>query len=523
MLSKQQEMSIEDIESYHLTCCHPNCAGIDVGSRSHYVAISPVKAKVLGIPVVREFSATTTGLQECCEYLVECGVTDVAMESTGIYWRNLHMSLTRAGISAEVVNPRHFRMVPGRKTDVLDCQWLHTLHYYGLLRGSFIPDEKTQILRSLVRMRQKEVEESATHVNRIQKALVSMNLLLGNVVSDVTGKTGMSIIKSILSGERDPKRLALLRDKRCKSTEEEITEALNGNYRDDHIILLRLAVESYEHAQKQLAYLDEKITEVLSSLPDGATIIIEDGVVKDRNTWEVLGTLPEDLDLDKATISCSNIINEETGEILWARPAKPGTDSTSDEDAAQAKKKAAAKSSASKNALKTDVDIKELINRKAGVPICNMDGYGELTSLVMISEIGLDLTRFPDEKHLAAYLGLVPRNKITGGVVVSSRTDRIKHPAAIALKKVVPSLSKTDCPLSSRYHRNQASRGTGRAITAVARKMAENYYNCITHGYAYITNGEAKENEKREENKKRRLERLANQLGATITYNTEIS
>lgn len=517
-MRKQSSMTIEDVQSYHLSPCHPNSAGIDIGSRENYVAISPEKATELGIPIVKIFGTTTSELNDCAEYLVSCGVTDVAMESTGIYWKNLHRILILHGIAAEVVNPRHFKMVPGRKTDVSDCQWLQTLHYYGLLSGSFIPDDSTQQLRSLVRFRQKLLHEIATQVNRIQKNLVCMNVMLVNVVSDVTGKTGMGIIRAILDGHRDSKFLASLRDRRCKKSEEEIAEALNGSWRDDFLFLLRTAVETYDFLQGQLCSLDKSILAALDSIPDGDAIVVEDGIVKDRNTWEPLGPLPSDLDLSHACIEVDKIVDSVNGEILWIRPAKQEAEEGEGDSGTEGKKKAKTRSR-TKNEFTCDCDLAEVINKKAGVPICDLDGFGPLTSLCMLSEVGFNLERFPDAKHFAAYLGLVPRNKITGGVIISSRTDRIKHPGSIALKTIVPSLSRMDCPLASFFHSKKASSGTGKAITATARKLAENYYNCITYGDAYIKKGEALAKQASDTKKRQRLEKLAKQLNVTISPN----
>jgi len=202
LLKKQQIRNVSELDSYKLSICHPCSAGIDLGSREIYVALNPVIAAEMGLPIVHVFSTFTSGLLSCRDLLINCGVTTVAMESTSVYWTTIHSVLESSGIEVCLVNPKKFRMVPGRKTDVLDCQWLQTLHLYGLLRGSFHPEERISELRSYMRERDHIIKDRSRYIQRMQKALVKMNLLLPNVVDDITGKTGLLIIGSILSGER---------------------------------------------------------------------------------------------------------------------------------------------------------------------------------------------------------------------------------------------------------------------------------------------------------------------------------
>jgi len=211
----------------HLQHLNQHAAWIDVGSRSHFVAVPEGTDE----QPVREFSTFTDDLERLAKWLRSCGVTAVAMESTGIYWIPVFELLERHGFEVRLVNARHVKNVPGRKSDVLDCQWLQQLHTYGLLRGAFRPTDKICTLRAYVRQRATLVRSSASHIQRMQKALAQMNLQLHNVVTDITGVTGMGIIKAIIAGERNPKVLAGLRDKRCKNTEETIARSLHGNYR----------------------------------------------------------------------------------------------------------------------------------------------------------------------------------------------------------------------------------------------------------------------------------------------------
>jgi len=245
---------VKDLESYKLSECHPCSAGIDLGSRTMYVAINPAIAAELDISAVYCFSTVTNGLIACKDLLVHCGIKTVAMESTSVYWTTIYFILEDAGIEVCLVNPSKFRMVPGRKTDVADSQWLQTLHLYGLLRGSFHPPHQTAMLRSYMRERDNIIKERSTFVQRMQKAMVKMNLLLHNVIDDITGKTGIKIITAILEGETDPKKLASFRDPNCKKSEEEIAEALTGYYKEDQLYLLKSNYQSCRKNREGASY-----------------------------------------------------------------------------------------------------------------------------------------------------------------------------------------------------------------------------------------------------------------------------
>jgi transposase len=239
----------------HLLHLNHHAAGIDIGSRSHFVAVPEGTDE----QPVREFSTFTDDLERLAEWLISCGVTTVAMESTGIYWIPVFEILEYHGLDVRLVNARHVKNVPGRKSDVLDCQWLQQLHTYGLLRGAFRPADQVCTLRAYVRQRSTLVRSASAHIQRMQKALAQMNLQLHNVVTDITGVTGMSIIKAILAGERKPLTLAALRDKRCKNSEETIARSLHGNYRPEHLFSLQQAVELYEFYLQKIADCDQQI------------------------------------------------------------------------------------------------------------------------------------------------------------------------------------------------------------------------------------------------------------------------
>ena len=243
----------------HLVHLNAYAAGIDIGSKSHFVAVPEGVAE----ESVREFSTFTDDLERLADWLISCNITTVAMESTGIYWIPVFEILESRGLDVKLVNARHVKNVPGRKSDVLDCQWLQQLHTYGLLRGAFRPAEQVCALRAYVRQRGTLVRISASHTQHMQKALAQMNLQLHNVVSDITGLTGMRIINAILAGERNPEALAKFRDKRCKNDEKTIARSLYGNYRPEHLFSLQQAVELHEFYQAKIADCDRQILEQL--------------------------------------------------------------------------------------------------------------------------------------------------------------------------------------------------------------------------------------------------------------------
>lgn len=257
---KRKEMELPK----HLEHINRYAAGIDIGSRSHFVAVP----EGIGETPVREFSTFTGDLETMAEWLISCGITTVAMESTGVYWIPVFEILERRGLEVKLVNARHVKNVPGRKSDVLDCQWLQQLHTYGLLHGAFRPADEVCTLRAYVRQRSSLVRSAASYIQRMQKALTQMNLLLHNVVTDITGATGMRIIKAILSGERDPEALASMRDPRCRNTQSTIARSLKGTYRPEHLFSLQQAVELYEFYQMKIADCDRHILDQIKSFDD---------------------------------------------------------------------------------------------------------------------------------------------------------------------------------------------------------------------------------------------------------------
>lgn len=450
LLSKQQMREAVDIESYKLSVCHPHSAGIDLGSREIYVALNPEIATEKGVAIVHTFNTFTCGLLACKDLLVSCGIKDVAMESTSVYWTTIFSILEEAGIRVCLVNPKKFRMVPGRKTDILDCQWLETLHLYGLLRGSFHPEERISQLRSYMRERDHIIKDRSRYVQRMQKALVKMNILLANVVDDITGKTGLLIIQSILQGERNPFTLASLRDGRCKRSEQEIAESLKGHYKQDQLYLLKLNYDTFVFFDKTLLHIDAQIEELLKKFP-----------LK-----------------QEPTVKCP--------PSAKSRYPQKG-----------------------KNDLQTQENLRDMLYRMTGTDLTAITGLQANTVLQIISEVGLDTSKFPTANHFASYLGFVPHNKITGGYIISSRTDRVKSPAAQAFKKVIPSISQGKTALGEFYRRIAPKTGKAKAIVAVCRKLAIIFYNTLKYGTPFIEYGQEQYRLKQEQREKALLMKLA--------------
>lgn len=408
----------------HLQRLNLNAAGIDIGSKSHYVAVPEDGDS----EHVREFDCFTADLHRMTDWLISCGVTTIVMESTGVYWIPVFEILEFRGLDVKLVNARHVKNVPGRKTDVLDCQWLQQLHTYGLLEGAFRPPEQICALRAYIRHRMNQVRYSSVHIQHMQKALTQMNLLLHNVVSDITGATGMRIIKTILAGERDPQQLASMRDKRCKNSVEIIAKSLQGNYRQEHLFSLKQAVDAFEFYQSQIADCDREI-EVLLATFDSAT--------EEKNP----------------------------------PPSKGGKRSK-------------------KQHSKSAFNLKQELNRMIGVDLTKINGIDSITALKVVSEIGLDMNRWKSSKHFASWLGVSPGSKITGGKRLSGKTKPVVNRAAIALRMAASSLYRSRCALGAYYRRMKARLGAPKAITATAHKLARLIYSMIKFGAEYTDAGQ---------------------------------
>jgi len=390
---------------------HPNAAGIDVGSTEHFVAVPADRAEM----PVRNFGAFTEDLHALADWLKACGITSVAMESTGVYWIALFQILEARGFEVCLVNARHLKNVPGRKTDVLDCQWLQYLHAVGLLRASFRPADEVCAVRSLLRHRDRLVETAALFVQRMQKALTEMNLHLHHVISDITGVTGTAIIEAILAGERDPKILAKHRDRRVKASEATIAKALLGDYRAEHLFVLRQNFAAYLFHRDQITAGDAEIERTLAAF-----------------------------------------------SAATDEPPPP---------VAKTKKKP--------ERHQPDFDLRGHLHRILGVDLTQIDGIGVNVAHTLFTEIGADLTAFPTCKHFCSWLGLCPDNRISGGQILSSRTRKVPHRAAKAFRLAAQSVGNSHSPLGDHHRRIRSRLGPAKANTATAHRIARIYYHVL--------------------------------------------
>ena len=399
---------------------HLNAAGIDIGSASHWVAVPDDRDD----QPVREFTSFTHDLTALATWLEACGIDTVAMESTGVYWIPLYELLEARGIEVLLVNAHHVKGVPGRKSDILDCQWLQQLHTFGLLRGSFRPDAPIAALRSVIRHRDQLVESAASWVQRMQKALVLMNLQLHHVLTDVTGVTGVAILSDIVAGETDPAVLARHRDPRCKATAAEIAAALTGHYRAEHLFVLRQALEGYDFYQSQIGRCDDEIQRQIRAL---------------EATCQ-----PPDEPPDPPRPARRRSANEPRFEIRAP-----------------------------------------LYTLCAGVDLTAIPGLGPYGALKLVAEIGVDMRRWATEKHFTSWLTLAPRNQISGGKLLSSRTQPSANRAAKTLRLAAMSLGRSDHALGAFYRRLAARAGKAKAITATARKLAILVYRMLRDRLPY--------------------------------------
>lgn len=432
---------------------HSDAAGLDVGSTFHVVAVAPDR----DTEPVRSFSSFTGDLHRLADWLASVGITSIAMESTGVYWVPVFEILEARGFEVLLVNARDVKNVPGRKTDVNDAQWLQQLHQYGLLRASFRPRDGVARLRALLRHRERLVEYAAAHIQHMQKAMMLMNLQLHHVVSDITGVTGMKIIRSIVNGARDPKVLAEYRDVRCKASTDTIRQALDGNYRTEHVFALRQALELYDFHQVKIEQCDVEIEAALRDLND------------DRS--------PPEAPMPKVRHAGSR--NE---------PA---------------------------------FDVRAALYRLLGADLSQIHGFGPYTVLRLVGECGDDMTKWPSAKHFASWLCLAPGNKISGGRVLSSNTRRSSNRAAVLLRIAAVNVGRTHTALGAFYRRIAARAGKAKAVTATARKLAVLFYNALRFGMAYTDPGADHYEQQYRERVVHQLHRRARQMGFTITPDAE--
>jgi transposase len=433
-----------------LSITHPNAAGIDIGSASHYVAVPPDRDD----QPVREFQSFTADLNCLADWLDGCGVDTVAMESTGVYWIALYELLEARGFTVLLVNARQVKNVSGRKSDVLDCQWLQQLMSYGLLRGAFRPADEVCALRALSRQREMLLRGQGRHVQHMQKALTQMNIQLANVISDVAGETGQNILRAIVAGERDGHALAAMKNARIRASIDDIAKSLQGTWRAEHLFALKQALALFDFYATQLTECDGEIEQQLERL-----------------------------------------------QIHDAEPAK-------------GKKRGRARNAPMFN-------LRERLFKMCGVDLTRIDGIDVTTALVVISEVGADMTKFPTVKHFTSWLSLCPGTKITGGKLLSGKTKRTANRAAQALRLAAAALRTSKSALGAYFRRLCSRMDKPKAVTAAAHKLARLIYTMLTKGEEYTDQGQDYYEERYRERVLHHLSQRAAKLGMKLVANPQ--
>lgn len=403
-----------------LPVLHPDAAGIDIGAEEMFVAVPPDRDS----DSVRSFGTFTRDLHELCDWLRSCSIRTVAMESTGVYWIPVFQLLETRGFEVFLVNASHVKNVPGRKSDVSDCQWIQYLHSVGLLKASFRPPDQICVLRSLWRHREGLVQMAAEHIQQMQKALSQMNLQLHHVLSDITGVSGIAILDAILAGERDPMRLASLCNRRVRSPRETVAKSLEGDYRSEHLFALRQCLAAYRFYKSLMGEVDAELEMRMRQLPRSA-------------------------------------------EAQQRRP--PGSKTRIYQRAGN----------------EPAFDLKSELYRIAGVDLTDVPGISTLTAHTILMEVGTDISRFRNASAFASWLGLCPDKQVSGGKVLYTRTRKVKNRAAIALRLGAHCLYHAQNYLGDFYRKMKWRLGAPAAVTATAHKLARIIYHMLSTKQAY--------------------------------------
>ena len=465
--NRQQRKQLER----HLTSANPgldvvhrNAAGIDVGNASHFVAVPPDRDS----QPVREFGCWTADLQRLADWLKQCGIQTVVMQSTGVYWVALYDVLEQRGFQVWLVNARHTKNLPGRKSDVQESQWLMKLHTYGLLRNSFRAPEAIRGVRTIWRLRARHVAEAGRCVQHMQKALTTMNVQLANVISDISGVTGLAILRAILAGERDPQRLAKLRDLRIRASQQEIAQSLEGNWREEVLFELQQAMDAYEFRQRQIQECDLRLQSGLAALPT---------------------RVPE----PAASAPAPSVVAE-------SQPRKK-------------KKKLAG------NAPRFELEAE--LHRVCGVNLTRIEGISVMTAQTIVAELGHDLSRFPTAGHFASWLGLCPSRDVSGGKVVRQEPRHVNSRVATALRIAASTLLRSPSFLGAKYRHLRTRLGGAKAIKAMAHYLAVLVYRLLTRGQEWVDRGIQEYEQKSQQRTMVHLQRKATSLGYRLVELSE--
>lgn len=448
-------------EEPDLRVVHPDAAGIDVGNESHFASVPAGRDPL----PVQEFGSWTKDLWRMADWLKQRGIKTVAMQSTGVYWMSVLEVLEQAGLEVYLVNARGTKNLPGRKSDVQECEWLRKLHTYGLLRNSFRPPAEIEGVRTVWRQRERVVQEAATAVQQMQKALTKMNVQLANAISDISGQTGMAIIRAIVGGEREPRVLAKFRDPRIRASEEEIAHSLEGNWREDLVWELKQVLAAYDFHQQQLASCDEKLQQCMKGLPDRAGV---------------------------------------GGGAEEGQASEPGAQ----------KRRRAKQRHKSKN--QPEFDLGAELRRTMGVDLTQIDGINVMTAQTILAEIGPDVSAFPSEGNFSSWLMLAPWRDVSGGKVIRQPARRGQNRVANALRMAAQSLQRSETYLGAKYRQLRSRLDGVKAVKAMARYLACLVYRLLRYGQEWVDRGSAYYESKRQEREVKGLQRKAAALGLRL-------
>ena len=457
MNRKQRREMTRTLQSGDLSLevVHPDAAGIDIGNESHYVAVPPTRDS----QPIRRFGCTTAELKQMANWLKQCAIRTIAMQSTGVYWIAVYDILEEAGFEVYLVNARETKNLPGRKSDVQESQWLMKLHTYGLLRNSFRPSQEIRTIRTYWRQRNDLVRAAARHIQRMQKAMTQMNIQLANVLSDVSGVTGQAIIKAILAGERDPQKLAAFRDPRVKASEKDIARSLEGNWQEDLLFVLKQEQAAFEFCRKQMAECDRQLEQYLQKM-------------EDRSQG---ATLPEEKRKDRLQKKKGN---------------------------------------------QPQFDLQQQLFRMTGTDLTQIDGIDVMTATTILSEAGWDMIKWKDEHHFVSWLRLAPDNRISGDRIIGKGRLPTNNRVTVALKLAASNLRTSQSYLGAQFRRLRARLDTPVAIKAMAAKLARLIYRMLRYGTKYVDNGSRYYELQQRTREIRRLKLKAATLGFHLVQST---
>ena len=442
---------------------HQHAAGIDIGNESHYVAVPPGRDE----QPIREFGSWTADLERMAQWLKACGIESVVMQSTGVYWMSVYEVLQSHGLQVNLVDARGTKNLPGRKSDVQECQWLLRLHTYGLLRSCFLPPESIRPLRTAWRLRDQHVKEAGRCVQHMQRALTEMNVQLHNAISDLSGVTGQAIVRALLAGERDPVRLAALRDRRIQASAEELQHSLRGNWKEEALFELQQAVEAYDFYGRQIAACDRRLQGYLATLPSRESI---------------------------------------------AKASAAETPTRSDPD----QKPEVSHQVVKRKGNEPPFDIESEQRRILGVDATTIDGIDVMTVQTVLSEVGSDLSPWKSEQHWSSWLNLAPQRDVSGGRVIRHTREHHTNRVGNAFRMAAQSLLRSQSYLGARFRYLRAKLGGVKAVKAMARVLACLFYRLLTKGQTWVDRGTAQFELRSQQRELTALERKARNFGMKL-------